>query len=1112
MLFAQARLRADRGARGDRGAKTAPTSYNAGSVSDERVFELSRRLAEKQREIDALRAQQAGFAASPGGRLVTVLSLVRGLVLFQPEARYRLLTILRRRRRQLVHRWRTRRRTAGGQQALPDNTDLYARWRDTNEPDSVQLEAQRRIAHGWAGRPLVSIVSPVFAPPAEALDDTIASVLAQTYDRWELILVLAGPQPDAVTTIARAASARDARIRLVTLASNLGIAANTNAGISGARGEFVAFLDHDDLLSPDTLFEVVRLIRADPTLDVVTFDEDKITADGRTRVDPLFKPSCASPEHLLSFNDRMHSVVRRSRIEEIGGLAGGVDGAQDWDLGLRLFEAGATSRHIPRVLYHWRMVPGSAAGDAMAKPWAFDAQRAALQRHLERLGLEEPAVDHPQIGVVRVTWKPSDARVSIIIPTRDRARLLETCLRSIREKTARGKYEILVIDTGSTEDATRHLYASLASDPVIRLLRDDAPFNFSRINNLGAREATGEVLVFLNNDIEVIDGDWLDELVRWAGRRDVGCVGPKLLYPDGSLQHAGIVAGMGGHGSHVYQGGPGRHTWGVFGSVDFYRNYLMLGGACLAVRRSVFEELGGFDEHYTLCYSDLELCLKAAEAGYRNVYTPFATLYHHEGGTRGLHFPPADVLRASIRLFPVVVQGDPYYNRNLSFQERLPTVAPADMPSARADLIRHIAGMFEVETDVRRALDDELAGRTAVWREYARLVRGSLPAVAGGTPAEGAYRLLFVSHDLSRSGAPMVVLHLARALARLGHAVTVLSPTEGRLREDLEEAGANVIVSPLALEAPYAMAEVFERFDAILPNTVLAWRVVIAAHALGKPVLWLVQESYFGLTYVRGDAGSIQALAVADEVVFPSAQTLAMYRELDAGNMSAERYGLDPPAPPAGVRPSLRPGVCHLVALGSLEPRKGQDVLLTAFRKLPAHVRDHTELHLLGRFLDQAFVETLRGVAGSMPVRFHGEVSPAEALAYVAAADGLVCSSRDETGPLAVMEAMGLGTPVISTSVGAVPELLEHGVTGLVVEPGEVPPLRAALERFVTDADLRKRMSAAARRVFDERLGSERYGRAMAARIERAVAGRAARQRPALTRNSGPRATWDSPA
>jgi O-antigen biosynthesis protein len=1055
-------------------------------VNDDRLLELGARLAEKQQEVERLQVRLAGVTATRGWKVITALSLSYRLLLFQPEAWHRLLNFIRRARRRIGRELRRRGHAVSGRIERPDNATLYQQWRAVNEPDEAQLAAQRRIAGCWPDRPLVSIVSPVFAPPADALADSIASVQAQSYDRWELVLVLAGPQPEPVVQVVRAATS-DSRVRSVVLEQNLGIAANTNAGINEARGEFVAFLDHDDLLSPDTVYEVVRAIRAEPDVDLVTFDEDKVAADGRTRIDPIFKPGTASPEHLLSINDRMHSVVRKKTLDQLGGIAAGVDGAQDWDLGLRLVEQRARSRHIPRVLYHWRMVPGSAAGDALAKPWAFDAQKVALRGHLERRGLRDVEVEHPQLGVARVRWRASGDRASIIIPTKDRAELLDTCLRSIRERTSYPSYEILVIDTGSRELATARLYQRLAGDPTIRILHDDSPFNFSRVNNLGAREATGRILVFLNNDIEVIDTNWLDELVRWAEVPEIGCVGPKLVYPDGSLQHAGIVMGMGGHGNHVYQRGPAHHDWGVFGSVDFYRNYLALGGACLAIRRDLFESLGGFDEAYVLCYSDIDLCLKAAEAGHRNVYTPFAELFHLEGGTRGLRFPPGDVLRASIRMYPLVVHGDPFYSRNLSFQQVLPTIAVEDDPGARADLIEHIGGLFNIRDELKKSLHDELVGTSTDWRGYARLVRSMHPPVPEAVVAPGRSRLLFVTHDLSRTGAPIVVLHLTRALSRLGHAVTVLSPKNGRLREDLEEAGARVVVSPLAVEAPYALGELLSSFDAILPNTVLAWRVVLAATALGKPVVWLIHESSFGLTAVRQEAGAIQALALADEVVFPSLSTLKMYREFDAGNMSAERYGIDSPTL-SGPAPSMDSELFHFVALGSLEPRKGQDVLVAAFRKLPREIRERAELHLLGRFLDPSFVEVLRGVAASFNVRFHGEVPPAAALAYVAAADALVCASRDETGPLAVMEAMALAKPVASTTVGAVPELIDDGQNGLLVRPGEVLELTTAMDRLVRDPELGRRLGQAARITFGERLNNERYGVAIAARLARAIA------------------------
>jgi GT2 family glycosyltransferase len=758
-----------------------------------------------------------------------------------------------------------------------DNAELYALWRAHNEPDAAQLAAQRRIASKRRG-PVFSVVVPVFAPPADAFGDGIRSVFEQTWPHWELLLVMSGPQPDDVQSAARHAAAQDARVRLVEKTQNEGIAANTNAGLAAATGEYVLFLDHDDQLSPETLFEAVREIDADGGVEQVSFDEDKLSPDGRRRHDPLFKPSASSPEHLLSINYRMRSVIRKSIVDEVGGLRSEVDGAQDWDLALRLLERGTRARHVPRVLYHWRQVPGSAASDALAKPWAFAAQLKALAEHLQRLRLPEPAVEQPRLGTTRVGWHAPSPRVSIIIPTKDRAGLLECCIRSVREKTTYANYEILIVDTGSVEDETRALYTRLSSDGCLRFLKDDRrPFNYSRVNNVGAREATGDVLVFLNNDIEVLSGDWLEEMVRWAVRPEIGCVGAKLVYPDGTLQHAGIIMGMGGHCSHVYQGGPADHTWGVFGSVDFYRNYLALGGACLAVRRDLFQSLGGFDEAYELCYSDIALCLEAVQAGLRNVYTPFARLVHHEGGTRGRHFPSDDVLRASVHMYPLVVHGDPFYSPNLafSFETRIPTIAVENDATARGAQLTRIAASFGIDESWQQTLLDERLGRTSHWKTYEGLLRAVLPPLSAFVPpasaSEGAraHRILLVCPELSRDDAS-VLLSVVGALRAQGHGVVVLSAADGRLRESLEEAGARVVVEPLAVAAPYVFIETLASFDLVVPSGNAAWPVVLAAKNAGRPVVWLATDEAPHRT-----PGHAKAVAMADDIVRAPATNVA---------------------------------------------------------------------------------------------------------------------------------------------------------------------------------------------------------------------------------------------
>ena len=429
---------------------------------------------------------------------------------------------------------------------------------------------------------------PVFAPPASVLVETIASVRAQTYDNWELVLVKAGAQPEGVATVLTACG-DERQITVVDLDDNLGIAGNTNRGLAAARGEYVAFLDHDDLIAPDTLYEVVRLLNDAPDTDVVYFDEDKVAADGIARSDPYFKPEW-SPEHLLSINYLMHSVVRRATIEAVGGLNPEFDGAQDWDLALRLLEHGVTPRHIPRVLYHWRKLPGSAASDATAKPWALAVQAPCVKAHLERRGFTGVVVDTPALGVLRPRWEGRGSRVSIIIPTRDRARLLRKCLASLTSLTRYPDYEVLLVDTGSTEPETAALYEELAHDPRIRLLTREGKFNYSGVNNWAAAQATGDILLFLNNDVEVLDPGWLEELARWAELEEIGCVGAKLLYPDGTIQHAGLVVGLEGHASQIFRFEAGDHHWSSIGSPEFYRNALALTGACLAVRRDVFRK------------------------------------------------------------------------------------------------------------------------------------------------------------------------------------------------------------------------------------------------------------------------------------------------------------------------------------------------------------------------------------------------------------------------------------------------------------------------------------------------------------------------------------------
>lgn len=1125
---------APRFAQGTAGAE-GTVQRHVGTLPEQRLAALASRLAEKERELRALEARYAAVIGSAPWRALAMLWRVRLRLAPHGSRREFVLRAAARVLRMVAHPGRTltlrrqarRRRSApqgtarppsiwkrgfarvvrsvghgarpgGAVDVLPPAPPpgsaqaIYQRWIAANEPDQAQLELQGRISKRMSFRPLISVITPVFNPPPDVLRETIASVLLQTYDNWELILVDAASNRPGISAVLEESCASDARVHLISLDANLGISGNTNRGLAVAQGEFVAFLDHDDLLAPDVLYEVTRALNENPSLEIVYFDEDKVSEDGRVRTDPFFKPSW-SPEYLLSTNYLMHSVIRREAIAEVGGLDPAMDGAQDWDLALRLAERGRRGFHIPRVLYHWRRIKGSVAADATAKMWAFEVQDRCLKAHMERRGFVDVKVASPTLGVVRVNWAPSGVKVSVIIPTKDKVALLRKCIASLLRAASSFPLEVLIIDTGSVNEATFDYYSELREQGVVHVLEWRKAFNYSAVNNFGAQNATGDVLVFLNNDVEGPTPGWLDELVQWTQCPEIGCVGARLLFGDGTVQHAGIVMGLQGHGSHIFRGGSGQHRWGVFGTIESYRNYSAVTGACLAVRRDVFDQARGFDERYELCYGDIDLCLRVAANGYRNIVTPFAELLHHEGRTRGLHFPKSDVLRASLAMFPLVVQGDPYFSPNLSYDSLVPATTIEDEPEARAARIMSIAESFGIYPALEDGLERELALESQESVGYEELVnrpvsRGPASSSVGGT-AGSPLRVLMILHDLSRSGAPMVCLHVARFLIGRGHSVTVGSPKEGRLRESFEEAGARVVVNPLFLGAPNALVDFVGEHDVIIANTILAWRAVLVAKSCGRGVLWLIHESKFGENLVRQFPAAGRALAWADAVVFPSRETATLYRDFDGANHRVIHYGLDLPVVEGGAF-AKRPGKLYVLTVASVERRKGQDILVEAAALLPSAIAQDFEFVVVGRVLEEDFWATVRPAAEKAGnVRFEHETAHSEILKFFEAADIVVCSSRDDPSPVVVLEAMGLGKAIVSTRVGAMPEIIEEGVSGLIVEKESPAGLASALVRLHGDRELLRRLGQGAKATFDRELSLARYGCELEAELQR-ISGR----------------------
>lgn len=539
----------------------------------------------------------------------------------------------------------------------------YRRWLAAHavgpRDDARLREAAGRLEY----RPLVSVVTPVYDIDEAWLRSCIESVLHQAYDRWELCLVDDASTKPHVQQVLAEYARRDARIRTKRLPRNGGIVAASREALAMASGEYVAFLDHDDELTRDALLEVVSAMQRERDLDVVYSDEDKLDRRGR-RVDPFFKPDW-SPDLFLSVNYVCHlTVIRRRLVEEVGGFQPGFDGSQDYDLLLRVTERTRRIAHVPRVLYHWRKVPGSAAAEIGAKKYALDAGRRALEAALARRGIDG-GVEMPTPGRYRVRYAlPRRPTVSIVIPTRDRVDLLRACVSTIDERTSYSSRELVIVDNGSRDPAALAYLEEVGRRH--RVLAYPHAFNWSAINNFAVPRATGELLLFLNNDIEVIEGGWLEALVEHAVRPDVGVVGAKLLYPGGWIQHAGVVLGVGGVAGHAFKFRPGD-TRAFFGLPQVVRDVSAVTGACMMVRRGVFEEVGGFDERLRVAFNDIDFCMKVGSAGYRVVYTPHSVLCHHESATRRTEHPPEDEALMRAR-WGASLGRDPFYNPNLTLR------------------------------------------------------------------------------------------------------------------------------------------------------------------------------------------------------------------------------------------------------------------------------------------------------------------------------------------------------------------------------------------------------------------------------------------------------------
>lgn len=525
---------------------------------------------------------------------------------------------------------------------------------------------------------LFSIIMPVYNVKVKWLEKAVQSVIDQTYENWELCIADDASTDTAVRDYLE--KIKDTRIKIKYLESNKGISGASNEAALLATGDYLLLMDNDDELHPDALkafYENLFKTRA----DIIYSDMDMIDEKGNHSA-PLFKPDW-SPELMLSQMYLGHLVgFKKELFDSVDGFLSEYDGAQDYDLLLRMSEIADKVSHVPQILYSWRMLPTSTASNADSKPYAQMAGQKALQDHLDRvMGSGNAIVDETEnLFVYDVRFKVKKLPfVSIIIPTKDHTDDLKVALDSILEKTIYDKYEIIILNNNSEQKETQEYFEKLENlYDNIRIVDAKYGFNWSTLNNHGIREAKGDVFVFLNNDVKIIEPAWLQRLAEYIVQPGIGVVGGLLLYEDGSIQHAGVVAGMGGWADHVYKGAQPIHRGTPFISPMVTRNVTACTGACMAISRHVIEKIGGFDERFIICGSDVEICIRAINEGYRNVYIPQVKLYHYESKSRDSYIPQIDFDLSDIMYSGYRKGGDPYYNKNLDINKCIPTVIRKD--------------------------------------------------------------------------------------------------------------------------------------------------------------------------------------------------------------------------------------------------------------------------------------------------------------------------------------------------------------------------------------------------------------------------------------------------
>jgi GT2 family glycosyltransferase/glycosyltransferase involved in cell wall biosynthesis len=931
----------------------------------------------------------------------------------------------------------------------------YAKWVEEHEPTADDLEKQRRESSTWDRRPKISLLIPLFDPSAKFLNELFASIVVQTYDNWEACVVDGGSKNrDMVESLERWTKT-DARIRVHRFERNLGISENTNHALRVATGDFVALVDHDDTLAPFALYELASAIRCRPAADIFYSDEDRLRESGE-RAKPFFKSEW-NPELLYSFMYIGHlSAYHRELALALGGFRQEFDLSQDYDLALRATERAREIVHIPCVLYHWR--EHAASGASGGKPEARKTNIAALVDAVKRRGLDAEVLEYPTANRVRMCLRKA-VSVSVIIPTDSSVRA-EKCARDLPAGSDYPNAEFIIVTSSELIEQLRALAGPVSSQ--VRFVVFDAPFNFSAKCNAGAQAASGERIIFLNDDVEAGQRDWIENIIEPLQNQEVGAVAPKMLYPTGRIQHAGLVTGVRG------LVGTALHQWSG-DSVDYtnfaqsMRTVSALSAACLAMRREDFFVVGGFDEINTpIAHSDLDLCFKVRDAGMRCVYTPFATMTHHGHVSIGAEeqTPKAQIVDKSsiflLQRWAAFTCHDPYFTNNM---------------------------------------------RDWLYRDSPEPIR--MFARGNSASRNSGRNFLLISHDLSLSGAPIIVSHLAKWCKAHATVVVVMSPVDGPLRETLVEADIPVIIDPLlatsyetftqfGCQLPVKSHRSFTRFardfDCVVASTIFAAPLIRDARKEAIPHIWWIHEGLVGNHFLKKYPVLPVVLGLAQLIVTPDKCSSRIYQAFARRPIRVLPYGIPDVTQGPGVGRERQAGPLRFLLLGTIEHRKGQQALLEALRHLPPDVLDRSQFLIVGRAHDAKLAADIRAAAKtSSHLCFREAVAHSDALALIQESDVILCTSWDETGPLTLIEAMARGKAILSTKVGVVGENLIAEEDALFVAPGDAVGLAAAIERLVRDPKLLCKLATNARKAYEQYFGLERFGTGFLALMEEAI-------------------------